>query len=134
MHRSLRSVFYIAAHVVLFGALFVPPIFIPNHGSGAGWEYHLFLFIVLWPASCFSGGILAGLIPHIPRAVRIAVLVLLAAVGVTTVLFSHVCAPQGIALVLLSYACGLLLGRLLSHLLSQTVESWRNWQKKRSEK
>ena len=134
MVRSLRSVVYIAAHAVLLGALFVPPIFIPNHGSGAGWEYHLFLFIVLWPAACFGGGILAGLIPHIPRAVRIAALVLLAAGGVTTVLFSHVCAPQGIALVLVAYASGLLLGRILSHLLRRTVASWRICQRKRSER
>jgi len=133
MRKYLLSIIYLAAHAALFAALFVPPIFIPNHGHG-GWEYHLALFLTWWPGCCFAGGVAAGLTPYVPRNVRIAAAAMLVIIGLPAVLLSHVCLPQGLALEAVAYGGGLLLGRIAHQLIRQTLESLHHRQKRRSEK
>ncbi len=43
MKRHLWTIVYIALHAIVFGAMFLPPLWIPNHGNGNGYEYHLWL-------------------------------------------------------------------------------------------
>jgi len=81
MRRRILHAGYLLFHILLFTALFLPQVFIPNHSMPDGGEYGLWLAIELWPLSMLLEGALCALIPGVPRWGRI----LSAAAGVVIV-------------------------------------------------
>ena len=71
MRKHVRSILYIGLHILVFGALFLPPIWIPNHGN-SGWEYQLYLVWELFPIGCIACGLVAAAIPRVPWQARLA--------------------------------------------------------------
>lgn len=69
MKRHLWTIVYIALHAIVFGAMFLPPLWIPNHGNGNGYEYHLWL-AAMFPIGSGAMGILAAFFP-VKRQVRL---------------------------------------------------------------
>lgn len=71
MRRRILHTGYLLCHILLFTALFLPPVFIPNHSMPDGGEYGLWLAVELWPPSMLLTGALCALIPGISCRVRI---------------------------------------------------------------
>ena len=71
MRRRILHAGYLLFHILLFTALFLLPVFIPNHSMPDGGEYGLWLALELWPLSMLLAGALCALISGVPRGVRI---------------------------------------------------------------
>ena len=71
MRRAFSAAGYILAHVLFYTALFLPPLFIPNHSMKGGGEYSLWLMITLWPVSSLIAGMVCSLIPGVSGKVRV---------------------------------------------------------------
>lgn len=114
-----RNIIYTAAHVLFSIVLFWLLTFLPDLGAGREWEHYSMELLFIWyPAACIIGGVLAGLIPRVPRKTRVLCAVLLALIGAPGVALSGVCRPAGIALEVMIYASGVLLGRLFAGVAS----------------
>jgi len=105
MRRRILHAGYLLFHILLFTALFLPQVFIPNHSMPDGGEYGLWLAVELWPLSMLLAGGLCALIPGIARSVRI----LSPAAGVVIV---WICLLSSGAWVRASLLAGLIYGAL----------------------
>ena len=119
MKRHLGAIVYIALHAIVFGAMFLPPLWIPNHGNGNGYEYHLWL-AAMFPIGSGAMGILAAFFP-VKRQVRLiaAALLLLGLLfpGWVGTVFYVVC-----------YAACFFAARLLIWMICSTMADYRAYQ------
>ena len=115
---------YIALHAIVFGAMFLPPLWIPNHGNGNGYEYHLWL-AAMFPIGSGAMGILAAFFP-VKRQVRLiaAALLLLGLLfpGWVGTVFYVVC-----------YTLCFFAARLLIWMICSTMADYRAYQARNRE-
>lgn len=71
MQKNPGSILYFLLHAVIFAALFLPPIWIPNHRNASG-EYHLALAMILFPLGTAVAGGIAAVFPQVRWQVRAA--------------------------------------------------------------
>lgn len=109
-----RSILYLILHAVLWTFLFwALPVLLPSVPGRILDGGILTLVMVWYPLSCLAAGVLAGLTQRVSLPVRIAPLVLLALIGTPGIVITGVGHPAGIALPLVAYGSGVLLGRII---------------------
>ena len=134
MRKRTVSIVCIALHALLFTALFLPPVFLPDHGNGNGWEYYRWLMLTLWPLSCFAAGIALAAVPRLPLWARLLAPGLIVPIGGICLCFSEVCAPWAVLLYGAICAIGYSAMRLMLRICRTLIADYRLYKARREQK
>ena len=120
MKRHFWPIVYIALHAIVFGAMFLPPLWIPNHGNGNGYEYHIWL-AGLFLYGSLAMGFLAAFFP-VSWKIRL--------IAAATMLMGSIHCGISILFYVIIYAVCLLITRFVIWMLCSTAADYREYRKR----